>query len=494
MARNDFNRDGRSDLLLRDFDSGWLTNWVAAPSGELSNNGANAARYLTSDWDVAATGDFNGDGFGDIVLHHKDGWLTDWLGIAGGAFVNNGSNSTAFISSDWHVAGTADFNRDGRDDLLLTSDSGWVTNWLGTPAGGFVNNGAVATWYFAPDWHVIATGDFNGDDYGDMLIRNDDGWVTNWLGTTDGGFLNNGANASLYFTADWRIAGTGDFNGDGYDDILLRSDEGWLTNWLGTSSGGFVNNGSIAARYFTPDWVVVDTADYNGDGRDDILLRSGAGWLTNWLATDAGAFADNSANFSVYVTNTWQPQSESGEINIPILGWAASETLTGTWGRDVIDGGEGNDLIFGLGGDDQLYGGGGTDIIHGGAGNDVLAAGQSNDNDIFYGDAGADVFYFTTFTSAQIQGYVPQTSATIMDFVPGVDTIHLHLFGISTNDENLYWLVTDGFSGLNRIEARFDGSVLQVDYNGDKIADLIVNIASPLSPADFTMTYDPWGY
>lgn len=492
MARNDFNRDGRSDLLFRDLNSGWLTNWIVAPAGGLSNNNATAAVYFTQDWTVAGTGDFNGDGYGDILLRQFDGWLTNWLGSAGGAFVNNGPNATAFVSTDWHIVGTGDFNHDGRDDLLFASDSGWVTNWLGTEAGGFVNNGAKASLYFSPDWHVIGTGDYNGDGFADILLRNDNGWVTNWLGTTGGGFVNNGANTSLYFAQDWWITGTGDFNGDGYDDILFRNEAGWLTNWLGTASGGFVNNGANAARYFTPDWSIVDTGDYNHDGRDDILFRSDTGWLTNWLATDSGGFADNSANSSVYVSNTWQLQGESGEANPETVGATASDTTT--WGRDIIMGGWSTDLIFGLGGNDDLDGGAGTDIIHGGSGNDVLRSDQWSVNDVLFGDAGADVFSFSTFTSAQIVGYVPQTSATIMDFVPGVDTIHLHLFGISTNDPNLYWLGADAFSGLNRVEARFANGVFQLDYNGDRIADLVFNIASPLSPVDFTMTFDPWGY
>ena len=60
----------------------------------------------------------------------------------------------------------------------------------------------------------------------------------------NGGFANNGANASLFFSTDWKVAGTGDFNGDGRDDLLLRNDSGWLTNWLGNANGGFTNNGA----------------------------------------------------------------------------------------------------------------------------------------------------------------------------------------------------------------------------------------------------------
>ena len=38
------------------------------------------------------------------------------------------------------------------------------------------------------------------------------------------------------------VANSGDFNGDGRDDILLRHDNGTMTNWLGQANGGFFSN------------------------------------------------------------------------------------------------------------------------------------------------------------------------------------------------------------------------------------------------------------
>ncbi len=252
MARIDFDGDGRSDLLLRNND-GWLTALLGTANGGLTNSAANTSNFITSDWRFAGAGDFNGDGRADFLLRHDGGQLTEWLATPSGGFANNGANASIFFTTDWTVAGTGDFNGDGRDDILLRQDGGQLTEWLGTADGSFTDNSANASIFFTPEWTIAGTGDFNGDGRDDFLLRNDAGWFTNWLGTANGGFVNNGANTSLHFTTDWRVAGIGDFNGDGKSDLLLRSDAGWVTDWLGTASGGLTNNGANTSLFFAAD-------------------------------------------------------------------------------------------------------------------------------------------------------------------------------------------------------------------------------------------------
>lgn len=307
-VQNDFNGDGRSDFLIRDSSNGWLTEWLGSSTGGFSNNGANASLAFTLDWKVAETGDFNGDGRDDILLRRDDGWFTNWLGTSTGSFINNGSNASVFTSIDWKVAGAGDFNGDGRTDLLLRNTNGWLTDWLGNASGGFTNNGANSSLFFTTDWSIATVGDFNGDGISDLLLRRTDGWVTDWLGTSTGGFVNNNANASVYFSTDWKVVGAGDFNGDGRDDLLLRNDSGWVTNWLGTASGGFTNNGAASSVYFSTDWKIAGIGDFNGDTREDLLLRNDNGWATDWLGAANGGFVNNGSAFSTYIAPSWQHQ------------------------------------------------------------------------------------------------------------------------------------------------------------------------------------------
>jgi hypothetical protein len=77
-----------------------------------------------------------------------------------------------------------------------------------------------------------------------------------------------------------------DFNGDGLSDVLWRSDAGGVGDWIGQSNGGFVGNSNFAAN-LTADWRIAATGDFNGDGRVDVLLRNTTnGLVGEWTASD----------------------------------------------------------------------------------------------------------------------------------------------------------------------------------------------------------------
>jgi hypothetical protein len=313
IPQNDFNGDGRSDVLWRS-DAGEMANWLGTASGGFVNNGANAwFTNVPSSWQVISTGDFNGDGRSDLLWRSGAGEMTNWLGTANGGFVNNGANFwNTNLPSSWQVVGTGDYNGDGRDDLMWQSTSGEFSNWLGTASGGFTNNGANA-WGVGPaSWHIVGSGDFNGDGRDDILWRSDAGELTNWLGQANGGFVNNGANA--WFSnvpSSWQVVGTGDFNGDGLDDLMWRSTSGEFVNWLGQANGGFVNNGANSWGVAPANWHIEGIGDYNGDGRDDLLWRSDAGEFSNWLGTASGGFTNNGANSWGVGPASWHIQPDN---------------------------------------------------------------------------------------------------------------------------------------------------------------------------------------
>lgn len=175
-----------------------------------------------------------------------------------------------------------DFNGDGRSDILWRNVNGRLTDWLST--GTSFNGATGVDYYVGTDWKVAGNGDFTGDGKSDILFRNDNGRITTWNATSAG--FNGATGVDYGVSADWKVAGVGDFNGDGRDDILWRNDNGRITDWFSTGAGF---NGATGVDYYAgADWKVAGVGDINGDGRDDIVWRNDSGRTTVWLATASG--------------------------------------------------------------------------------------------------------------------------------------------------------------------------------------------------------------
>jgi len=167
-------------------------------------------------------------------------------------------------------------------------------------ANFFVNPGT--------SWKIVGTGDFNGDGISDYMWRNDNGAVTDWLGTATGGFTDNSNNFFINPGTSWHVVGNGDFNGDGRSDILFRNDNGTVTEWLGQANGGFFDNGATFSANPGATWHVVEIGDFNGDAVDDILWRNNNGTVTSWLGHSNGGMTDNATNLNVNPGTSWHVQ------------------------------------------------------------------------------------------------------------------------------------------------------------------------------------------
>ena len=185
----DFNGDRRDDLIWRHND-GTVEVWLATATGGFIDKGS-AGAAIPQDWTIMGIGDFNGDKIDDVLWRHSGGLVTNWLGTGDGGFSNNHARSAQMVPNDWWIAGTGDFNGDGLGDVLWHSTGGLLTNWLGTADGSFFNNHSASV-TSRKEMFVTDTGDYNGDGRDDLLLWRGD-FVTSWLATASGGFVDNGA-------------------------------------------------------------------------------------------------------------------------------------------------------------------------------------------------------------------------------------------------------------------------------------------------------------
>jgi hypothetical protein len=309
---NDFNGDGRSDILWRNGNTGAVSDWLGQASGGFAANGMFANNSAPLNWRIAGTGDFNGDRRDDILWRNDDGLTVDWLGTPDGGFVSNYTASALNVPTDWTIVGAGDFNGNGRDDILWRDTvSGLLVDWVGQTNGGFSSNYSNSAVQVTLNWSIAATGDFNGDGRTDILWRNEGGLIVDWLGALTGGFNSNYANSAVTIPTDWTVAGAGDFNGDGRDDILWRNGAGLTVDWLANASGngGFSSNYANSAVQVATTTSIASIGDFNGDGRDDILWRDSSGTLAEWFANSSGGFTDHFSLANVPTAWHVEPQA-----------------------------------------------------------------------------------------------------------------------------------------------------------------------------------------
>lgn len=125
------------------------------------------------------------------------------------------------------------------------------------------------------NWDIVGTGDFDGNGKEDLLWRNDrNGKNEIWLMKgTQGNKLKEVVNLPRRQNTNWDVVGVNDFDADGELDILWRNGKSGKNQvWLmdGTERESRVN---LETRD-EANWDIVGTGHFNPDGSPDILWRN----------------------------------------------------------------------------------------------------------------------------------------------------------------------------------------------------------------------------
>jgi hypothetical protein len=180
----------------------------------------------------------------------------------------------------------ADFNGDGRSDLLWQDMThGYLAVW--TLEGHRVKN-TLALSHFVPgnDWRIVGTGDFNGDGKPDIVWHHrTQGWLYLWYmnGTTRIGetaFSETGV-----ADTQWQVMAVGDMNGDHKPDLVWQHQtQRWLAVWQMDGKTVQAALGLTPSQVSDAAWQVTGLGDFNGDGHNDLVLRHSAnGQVQAWF-------------------------------------------------------------------------------------------------------------------------------------------------------------------------------------------------------------------
>ncbi|MBI2474959.1 FG-GAP repeat protein [Candidatus Uhrbacteria bacterium] len=423
-----------------------LTNADSKFTGKTDNDNAG--------WSVAGVGDVNDDGVDDLAIGAPGD--DDGGPGAGAVYVlygplENGNvllvdadlKLTGEIGDDnagWSVAGVGDVNDDGVDDLAI-----------GAPGDDDGGSGAGAV-------HVL----YGPLSSGNISLSDADIKLTGEIGDDNAG---------------WSVAGVGDVNDDGVDDLAIGapgdddggSGAGAVYVLYGPLSSGKMSltkadlklTGKASADYVG--WNVAGVGDVNDDGVDDLAI---------------GAIDDDDGSSGAGAVYVLYGPLENGNVSLT----KADLKLTGTSvndnvGRSVAKAGDLNhdgidDLAIGATGDDDGgSGAGAVYVLYG-----PLASGNislANANLKLTGEAG------TNYAGWSIAGAGDLNH-------DGIDDLAISAFkwlGESGAVYVLYGPLTTGKISLANANIKFTGetngdlagcSIALSDLNDDEFYDIVV--------------------
>ena len=156
-------------------------------------------------------------------------------------------------------------------DLLLVTSSGSLRRY--PISKSTIGTGQTIDTGYGTFSHVVNAGDWNGDGYADVVARSSrQQRLLLFRGTSAGSFT---SGTDLGITSNHRyVTGVGDLNGDRYPDLMVVTTSRVAYLVLGDGRTGVRSVQRVPGTWSGVDWLR-GAGDFNADGRLDVITRSG---------------------------------------------------------------------------------------------------------------------------------------------------------------------------------------------------------------------------
>lgn len=361
-SAGDVNNDGYDDLIVGaySYDNGQTNEgraflYLGSSAGvETTPAWSFESNQASAQLGIAVTGncDFNGDGYGDVVIGanlYDNGQSNE-----GRVYIFHGSNtglsSTPNLTLEANVASaqfgraiscTGDVNNDGFSDLIVGAPNFKAT--LSNEGKVFLYKGSASGLSSTPFWTYVAgqataylgfavsfAGDVNNDGFDEILVG---AYAYDNTKTNEGAvYLFNGSSSTLSSTPNWsKFGGVASaqlgysltyakkLNNDSYDDFIIGAPgykstltaEGAVFIYYGTAAGPnatpLIATGKQTSANFGK--TVASAGDVDGDGYDDIAISTPM--YDNGQTNEGRVYIYLGSSVGISITSSWQAEANS---------------------------------------------------------------------------------------------------------------------------------------------------------------------------------------